>query len=104
MTKEINDSEFDGLVKSSQILLVDCYADWCGPCKMMEPVIEGLSKELEGKATIAKMNIDENKDTPAKFGVMSIPTLLLFSNGKLVDRIVGAVPADMIKERLGKFL
>ena len=73
--KEINDSEFDDFVKSNETVIIDFWADWCGPCKMVAPIFDELSKEFEGKAVFAKMDITENPNTPSKFGVVSIPTL-----------------------------
>jgi thioredoxin 1 len=101
---KLDDAGFDGLVGSNPVVMVDCYADWCGPCKMMEPTIEALAREYAGKVVVAKLNVDENRENPSKFGIMSIPTLLFFKGGKKVDSIVGAVPADVIKEKLNKLL
>ncbi len=82
--------------KSSGVILVDFWADWCGPCKMIAPIVEQIGKENEGKITIGKLDVDQNGETAMKYGVMSIPTLILFKNGQPVERLVGYMP----KERL----
>ncbi len=104
-TVAITDATFDNsVIKSSVPVLVDFWAPWCGPCVAIGPVLESLAQEYKGKLTIAKMNVDENANIPASFGVRSIPYMALFKNGKLVDSIVGAVPktklVDMIKKVL----
>ncbi len=101
--KNISDSEFKDFLEKNNLVLVDFFADWCGPCQMVSPVIEKLSEELES-VSFAKMNVDQNSEIPGKFGIMSIPTLLVFKKGKLVDRITGAYPKQAIEERLRKFL
>jgi thioredoxin 1 len=101
--KVLNDSEFKDFVEKSNVALVDFYADWCAPCHIIKPVLEELSSELEGKAEFGKINVDQNKERAEEFGIMSIPTLLIFKKGKLVDRLTGALPKGVIKERLEKF-
>jgi thioredoxin 1 len=92
-TIEISDQNFDDKVlKSSSPVLVDFWADWCGPCKMIAPVLEELANDFNGRVTIAKVNIDDSPMTPGKYGVRSIPTLMLFKDGKLVDSQLGAQP------------
>lgn len=98
---ELSDDEFDDFVNQNQTALVDFWAPWCGPCKQMEPVLEELSEERED-ITVGKINTDENPQTPQKFGIMSIPTLLLFDDGEVVDQMVGALPKEDIVERLDK--
>lgn len=88
------------VVRSSQPVLVDFYADWCGPCKAIAPVIEQLSKEYEGKVKFVKVDTDANQDLAMKFGIMSIPTMMLFSKGKVEDIVVGAVPSNVLKTKL----
>jgi len=104
MVKEISDSEFEQVINENAIVLVDFWAPWCGPCRMIGPVVEELANEFEGRVMMCKMNIDQNKATPAKFGIMSIPNLLLFKDGKMVDSVLGAVPKQRIVEMLEKHL
>ena len=93
MALEITDASFDEVVlKSSQPVLVDFWAEWCGPCRMVGPIIDELSKEYDGKAVVGKVDVDNNQEFAAKFGVRNIPTVLLFKNGELVDRKVGVSP------------
>ncbi|MCD6590605.1 MAG: thioredoxin [Candidatus Aenigmarchaeota archaeon] len=100
----LNDKSFKEFVETNRIAIVDFYADWCAPCKMMEPHFESLAGEMKDRAGFGRINVDENRETAAKFGIMSIPTLIIFKDGRLVDRIIGALPKQMIKERLEKFL
>ncbi len=81
-------------------VLVDFYADWCGPCKMMAPVVEALATEYEGKVKIGKLNVDQSPNTAGQYGIMSIPTLLFFKNGEVVNKIVGAVPKADLEQAL----
>lgn len=86
------------------VVLVDFWAPWCGPCKMIAPVLEELDQELGDKLKIAKLNVDENQETSAKYEVMSIPTLLLFKNGEVVDKVVGFQPKEALAARLNSHL
>jgi len=86
--KVVNEKEFDASIKSG-VTLVDFYADWCGPCKMVAPVLEGLSKDYEGKANFIKVDVDVEQALAQKFGVMSIPTLIVFKDGAMVKQVVG---------------
>ncbi len=90
----------DEVVNSSQPVVVDFYADWCGPCKMIEPVIHELSKEYEGRVKFVKVDTDANQELASQFGIMSIPTVMFFSKGKVEDMIVGAVPSNVIKSKI----
>ena len=101
MALEITDANFQEVVlDSDKPVLVDFWAVWCGPCRTISPIVDELHNELEGKAVIGKVNVDENSDTPVKFGVRNIPTLLVFKNGEVVDKIVGAVPKSQIQEKI----
>jgi len=99
----VTDSDFDDeILKSDVPALVDFWAAWCGPCRTVGPVVEELADEYAGKVKVAKLDVDNNKQTPTKYGVRGIPTLMLFKDGQLVDQIVGAVPKGRIKELLDK--
>jgi len=101
LTKHISDSSFEAdVLKSSQPVLVDYWAEWCGPCKMIAPILDEVSSAYEGKLQIAKLNVDENRDIPAKFGIRGIPTLVLFKDGQLAATKVGA----MSKAQLTAFI
>ncbi len=100
---EFTDDNFETEVLQSNIpVLIDFWAVWCGPCKMIAPIVEELSGELEGKVKIGKLDVDSNQKTSIKYGVRSIPTLLIFKDGKLADTIIGAVPKTHIVDRLNK--
>ena len=88
------------VVKSELPVVVDFYADWCGPCKIIAPVLEQLSKEYKGRAKFVKINTDDNQELASQFGIMSIPTVMFFSKGKVEDIVIGAVPAAVFKQKL----
>jgi thioredoxin 1 len=100
----ITDANFETTVKSNSLLVVDFWAPWCGPCRMVSPVIEQLSAEYAGKVTFAKMNVDENQLVPSSFTVMSIPTIVVFHNGQAVERIVGAYPKAHIEAAFKRYI
>ena len=101
----VTDAEFESRVLQSEIpVVVDFWAPWCGPCKMVAPTLDKLAKEQAGKVLIAKVNTDENPDWATRYGVQGIPTMLLFSAGKIVHRQVGALPEPMLRELLTQFL
>jgi thioredoxin 1 len=105
MALEITDSNFDELVlKSDKPVVVDFWAEWCGPCRMIGPLINEMSKEYEGKALIGKVNVDQNANVSAQFGVRSIPTVLFIKNGEVVDKSVGAVPKSTLESKLEALL
>lgn len=99
-----NDNFKTEILDYSGVALVDFWAPWCGPCKMVAPVIEKLAEEYEGKAKIAKVNVDENEELSNRFDIMSIPTFIIFKNGQAVDKMVGANSKQAIEDRLGKWL
>ena len=96
----INDANFDEIINSDKPVLVDFWAEWCGPCKMIGPVVEELAGDYEGRAVIGKLNVDENPTVTARFGVRSIPTLLVFKGGQIVDKQIGAVPKSVLAQKL----
>ena len=96
----ITDADIEQAIKKYDTIVVDCWAPWCGPCRMVGPVIEELAKEMQGKVVFGKLNVDENPATSSKHRIMSIPTLLVFKNGNLVDRLVGAYPKEELKKKL----
>jgi thioredoxin 1 len=101
MAIELTDSNFEEVVlKSDKPVLVDFWAEWCGPCRMVGPVVEELSKEYDGKAVIGKLDVDNNPKVAMEFGIMSIPALLFFKDGKVVDKQVGAVPKHVLANKL----
>ncbi|MCE4956265.1 thioredoxin [Macrococcus capreoli] len=95
------DTNFEENIKEG-VTLVDFWAPWCGPCKMIAPVLEDLAKDVEGKANIVKVDVDENQETAAKFEVMSIPTLIVFKDGQAVDKVVGFQPKEQLQAVLEK--
>jgi thioredoxin 1 len=100
---DINDADFDETVKKYKIIAIDCWAPWCGPCRMMTPVIDELAKEMKDKIIFCKINVDENPITSIKYKILTIPTLLIFKNGNLVDRLIGAIPKDELKNKLSLY-
>ena len=99
-TLEITDANFEEVLGTEKPVLIDFWAEWCGPCKMIGPMVEELAGEYEGKAVIGKVNVDENPNTAAKFGIRSIPTLLVFKGGEIVDKQIGAVPKGVLEGKL----
>ncbi len=105
MTLTVTDATFEEEVLKSEIpVLVDFWAEWCGPCRMIGPIVEELGKEYEGKLKVAKVDVQNNNNVASKYGIMSIPALLFFKNGEVVDQIVGAVPKKAVVDRLTKVL
>ncbi len=105
MTLAVTDTTFEEEVLKSEIpVLVDFWAEWCGPCRMIGPIVEELGEEYEGKLKVAKVDVQNNNDVASKYGIMSIPALLFFKNGEVVDQIIGAVPKKAVEDRLTKVL
>jgi thioredoxin 1 len=96
----LTDANIEEAIKKYNTIVIDCWAPWCGPCRIVAPVIEELAKEMQGRVVFGKLNVDENLATSAKHQIMSIPTLLVFKNGNLVDRLVGAYPKEELKKKL----
>jgi thioredoxin 1 len=97
---DVTDATFKETIQSHPLVLVDCWAPWCGPCNIVAPVIEELSRDYAGKILFGKLNVDENPKVSMQYEIMSIPTLLVFKNGKLVDRIIGAMPRQMLEQKI----
>lgn len=105
MAIEVTESNFDEKVIQSDVpVVVDLWAEWCGPCKLLTPIMEELTTDYEGKALITKVDVDSNPGIAAKFGVRNIPTVLFFKNGEVVDKQVGAVPKDKLTEKLDSLI
>jgi len=102
-TVDVNDANFDSeVIKSKSPVLVDFWAPWCGPCVAIGPVLDDLAREFQGKVKVTKMNVDENAHVPAQFGVRSIPYMVMFKDGQVIDSIVGAVPKNKLKDLFEK--
>jgi thioredoxin 1 len=102
-TIEVTDDSFEEFVAKNKIAVIDCWAAWCGPCNMLSPIVEQLAGEYT-TITFGKLNVDQNRKVPMKFGIMSIPTLLYFKDGKLADKTLGALPKKMLEGRLQRLI
>ena len=101
---KLTDADFDSQVKAQPLIVVDFWAEWCGPCRMIAPALEELAGEYGGRLTVGKLNVDENRQIAARFGIRSIPTLLFFRDGARVDQVVGAHPKGAIKAKIDQLL
>ena len=101
---EVTDAIFKEIIGKHPLVVVDCWAPWCGPCQMVAPVIQELARDYAGKILFGKLNVDENREVSMQYQIMGIPTLLVFKNGKLVERIVGAMPRRMLEPKIKCYL
>lgn len=105
LVSDISDAQFqEKVLQSGTPTLVDFWAEWCGPCKAIAPIVSEVATAFEGKLNVMKMNIDDNPETPTQFQIKGIPTLILFKDGKMIDQIVGAVPKDRLETMLKKYV
>lgn len=104
MELKVTDSNFNDILATDKLVMVDFWATWCGPCRAIAPIVEELSAEYEGRAVIAKCNVDECQTVPVQYGIRHIPTLLFFKGGQLVDRMVGAAPKSELVKKLDSLL
>lgn len=100
MALEITDNNIKEVLSSDLPIMVDFWAEWCGPCRMIGPSVDEISREFEGKAIVGKVNVDNNPDTAAQYGIRNIPTILFFKDGEIVDKVVGVVPKEQLVEKL----
>jgi len=101
---EVTDATFKRVIQSHPLVVVDCWAPWCGPCHIVAPLIEEMARDYAGRILFGKLNVDENPETAMQYQIMSIPTLLVFKDGKLVDRIVGAMPRQVLEPKINSYL
>lgn len=101
---KVTDATFKEMILNHSLVVVDCWAPWCAPCRIVAPVIEGLARDYAGKILFGKLNVDKNRKVATQYQVMSIPTLLVFKNEKLIDRIVGAMPRQMLEPKITRYL
>jgi thioredoxin 1 len=100
----VTDATFEQTTQKYPFVVIDCWAPWCGPCNMVSPVLKEIARDYAGRIVIGKVNVDENQSTAMKYGIMSIPAMLIFKNGKLVDQVVGAMPRPMLEPMITKHL
>ena len=100
----VTDAKFEETMQTYPLVVVDCWAPWCGPCRMVAPVFDELAKDFQGKIVFGRLNTDENQGIAMKFNIMSIPTFLIFKNGELIDRPVGAMPKEALEAAISKHL
>lgn len=104
MAKVVTESNFEEIIASSKVAMVDFWASWCGPCRMLSPTVDEIAAEWEGRATVAKCNVEDCEEIALKFGIRNIPALLFFKDGQLVDRLVGVNPKAVIEDKLQNLL
>ncbi|MFQ6064293.1 MAG: thioredoxin [Candidatus Bathyarchaeia archaeon] len=101
---DVTDSTFKETIQAGSLVVVDCWASWCAPCQIVAPIIEELARDYAGRILFGKLNVDENREVAMQYEIMGIPTLLVFKDGKLVDRIVGAMPRQALEQKLARYL
>ena len=101
---DLTDASFTGAVQNHSLVVVDCWAPWCGPCRYVSPIVEEIAHDYAGKIFFGKLNVDENRRVAMQYSIMSIPTLLVFKNGRLVDQIIGAMPRQMLEPKITRYL
>ncbi|MEM1994949.1 MAG: thioredoxin [Nitrososphaerales archaeon] len=101
---EVSDATFDNFITQYPVVVIDCWAPWCGPCRILSPVIDALASDYAGRVVFGKLNVDENPTVASQYGIMSIPTLLFARNGEVVDRLIGAVPRQIIEAKLKQIM
>jgi thioredoxin 1 len=104
MALEITDATFEELIGSGKPVVIDFWAEWCGPCRMVGPIVEELAKEYDGKVVVGKVDVDSNDEITSKFGIRNIPTILFFKNGEVVDKQVGATQKSVLADKIDKLL
>ena len=104
MALEFTDENIKEIINSGKPVVIDFWAEWCGPCRMVGPIVEELAKEYDGKVTIGKMDVDNNNDTPTEYGIRNIPTILFFKDGKLVDKQIGATQKSVLASKIDALL
>jgi thioredoxin 1 len=104
MALQITDTNIEEVLKTDQLVIIDFWAEWCGPCKMVGPIIEQISEEYKERVTVGKLDVDNNDDTTSKYGIRNIPTVLFIKNGEVVDKVVGAGPKNMFTDKIDKLL
>ncbi|TVR40068.1 MAG: thioredoxin [Cryomorphaceae bacterium] len=104
MALELTEANFEEIIASDKPVLVDFWAEWCGPCRMVGPIVEELANDYDGKAIVGKVNVDHNPGISSKYGIRNIPTILFFKNGEIVDKSVGAVPKNVLAEKINNHL
>ncbi|MDY9917711.1 TRX family [Proteiniphilum saccharofermentans] len=104
MALQITDATLDSVLDTDKLVVIDFWAEWCGPCKMIGPIIEEIGEEYKDKVVVGKLNVDENDETTGKYGIRNIPTVLFIKNGKVVDKLVGAGPKTLFTEKIDKLV